>query len=95
MPKTLEQLRYEWRGHVVVDDFYENADISLNADRIADYWLSIIQAEREGLKDNIMGMIVKNSEGFDTYSITGKEVYHLDIKKFEEDLANLLPPNQE
>jgi hypothetical protein len=34
-----KELRYEWRGFAVVDDSFEDSGVSLNADRIADWWL--------------------------------------------------------
>lgn len=39
-------------------------------------------------KDNLMGMIVKNSTGFDT--IGNQRLWHLDIDAFEADLDTLL-----
>lgn len=36
------KLRNKWETFSVVNDYYENADIRLNSDSIADWWLSKI-----------------------------------------------------
>ena len=43
-----------------------------------------LEEERERVRDNILGRIVKNSTGFDT--VNGKQLWHLDIDAFEADL---------
>lgn len=51
MNKFEEKIISEWRGYAVVDDSFEDAGISLNADRIADWWIdklrSVLAQQRE------------------------------------------------
>jgi hypothetical protein len=51
------------------------------------------QPSWENLRDNIMGMIIKNCSGFDT---TGTQIIcHLDIDRFEKDLSDLIKQENE
>lgn len=49
-------MRYEWRGHAVVDDAFENMDISLNADKIADWWIAKFATTLELLEKEVEGI---------------------------------------
>lgn len=48
-----DNMRYEWRGHAVVDDAFENMDISLNADKIADWWIAKFATTLELLEKEV------------------------------------------
>ena len=56
--KTLEELRYKWRGYSVVDDSFEDAGISLNADRIADWWLAEIEKIRGSVVEECLNVVI-------------------------------------
>jgi hypothetical protein len=60
LKESLDKIRYEWRGFSVVDGSFEDAGISLNADRIADWWIDkftthtikLLEAEIERLEES-------------------------------------------
>lgn len=56
--KIIEETRDKWRGYAIVDNSFENMDISINAEKIADWWLirmqsSLHQIRQETLEDII------------------------------------------
>ena len=53
--KQIEDMRYEWRVYAVVDDSFENVDISLNADGIADWWISHFHQKLLSMKGEMDG----------------------------------------
>lgn len=57
---------------------------------------SLLEEQRESLikdkEDEIMGTIVKNSTGFDTYG-NGVRLWHLDIDAFNKDLKAIIKNN--
>ena len=54
---TLEEMRHAWRVFAVVDDHFEDAGVSLNADRIADFWLSKLTSSNSSLIERIKDFV--------------------------------------
>lgn len=83
MTKTLEQLREEFRNKFGMPEFQgEFIKHATLTDEVSDYWLSIIQAEREELRKAVEELPVYEDK-FDYYLIN------------KEDVLDLLPPKQE
>ena len=97
--EQFEKLRHAWVGFSVVDDSFESADISLNADRIADWWIEKLRtAETEIRADERAKVVefVKKDSQMRSVAAAGEYEegfnYGYDIKK-EETLSFLA--NQE